>query len=216
MSLQLCDVTLRYPAPRSQQQHATLGPLTLDVPRGAVTSLVGASGCGKSSAVRLLAGLVAPTSGQVRYDGQPLTAARRLPGHTALMTQHPRAAADPRMRIGRALTLAGAARQRDVDVATLLDEVGLDAQFATRMPHELSGGQLARAMLARALAQQPEFLLADEVTSHLDPMTTKHIAQVLTGRSADGLGVLLVTHDRTLASSLSQSVVELANGMVRA
>lgn len=210
MSLQLREACWSY-----EPGGVVLGPLTLSVERAQITAVVGESGSGKSTAISLLAGLLAPTSGEVVCDGAPVANRGRLVGHTAVLTQHPRAAADPRMRIGRALELTAKIGKHPVDVSKLLAEVGLDSGVASRLPGELSGGQLARAMLARALAQQPSYLLADEATGHMDPVTASRIAQVLKKRSESGLGVLLVTHDHALAAGLADSIVELRTGMVR-
>ena len=86
----------------------------------------------------------------------------------------------------------------------LAEEVGLDGSVLDRLPREVSGGQLQRLLLARALAQGPRYLLADEATAHLDPITSTAIADALRHRAADGLGILLVTHDHALAASLAE------------
>ena len=200
MSLVARQVAYTYPGANGAQ----VGPLDLEVRPGAVTALVGPSGSGKSTLTRLLAGLRAPSAGEVRCDDEPVRAGGRLSGHTALLTQHPLAAADPRMRLGDAIQLAARLRGRQVDAVALAEEVGLDGSALDRLPREVSGGQLQRLLLARALAQGPRYLLADESTAHLDPITSTAIADALRRRAADGLGILLVTHDHALAASLAE------------
>lgn len=200
MSLVGRQVAYTYPG----AQGAQVGPLDLEVRPGTVTALVGPSGSGKSTLTRLLAGLFAPSAGAVLCDDDPVRAGRRLGGHTALLTQHPLAAADPRMRLGDAIALAARLRGRQVDAPALAEEVGLDGAVLDRLPREVSGGQLQRLLLARALAQGPRYLLADEVTAHLDPITSPAIAEALRRRAAGGLGILLVTHDHALAASRAE------------
>ncbi|MBB1029154.1 ATP-binding cassette domain-containing protein, partial [Dietzia sp. DQ11-38-2] len=89
------------------------------------------------------------------------------------------------------------------------DEVGVDPVLLDRRPAEVSGGQLQRACLARALAQEPRYLIADEATAHLDPLSTVAIARALRRRADRGLGVLAITHDLRLARSWADEVREL-------
>lgn len=211
MSLDLCGAVFSFGVRGSGPQ---IGPLDLNVQPAAVTALVGPSGSGKSTAVKMLAGLLAPSGGAVTCEGKPVKNGRRLAGHTALLTQHPRAAADPHLTIGQALRLAARLGGADLDMDAALNEVGLDAAQAGWRPSELSGGQVQRAMLARALAQQPRYLLADEATAHLDPITGKAVAQVLRSRADAGMGVLLVTHDVHLAETIADRTYRMQEGEV--
>lgn len=165
----------------------------LEVRRGELLVLVGPSGAGKSTLLHAVAGLH-PVIGQVHARGT-----------VALLGQDPVAELNPAHSLGsavaRPLRLAGlqrrAARERAVE---LLAEVGLDLEFAGRRPGECSGGQRQRAALARALASNPDVLLADEPTSALDAATADAVLEVLDLRRAAGLAVLFVTHDEDVAA----------------
>ncbi|WP_143466945.1 ATP-binding cassette domain-containing protein [Lentzea kentuckyensis] len=160
----------------------------LEVRRGELVALAGPSGAGKSTLLHAVAGLH-PSTGRVRVDGT-----------LALLGQDPVAELNPAHSLGaavaRPLRLAGlgrhAARAR---AAELLAEVGLGREFAERRPGECSGGQRQRAALARALASDPDVLLADEPTAALDVATADAVLELLDHRRATGLAVFFVTHD---------------------
>ncbi|MCT2273873.1 ATP-binding cassette domain-containing protein [Dietzia cinnamea] len=210
MTLVAAGAAFRYPDSDTE----ALPPTDLSVAAGTITALVGPSGSGKTTLARLLAGLLAPTSGSVTVTGDG-TASEvrprrgRLPGHTALLDQDPAAAADPRLTLRRMIALPGRSRRIAVDVDSLAREVGLEASLLDRRPGEVSGGQLQRACLARALAQQPLYLLTDEATAHLDPESVALVLQVLRARADRGLGVLAITHDRDAAAGWADHVVTL-------
>lgn len=187
-----------------------LPPTHLIVRPGRITALVGPSGCGKTTVAHLLAGLLVPDSGSVTAGGVDVRRRRgRLPGHTALLDQDPVSASDPHLTLRRALTLSASVRGVPVDPDALAIEVGLDPELLDRRPAEVSGGQLQRACLARALAQAPRYLIADEATAHLDPLSTAAIARTLRRRADGGLGVLAITHDLRLAERWADDVVTL-------
>ncbi|MBM7232079.1 ATP-binding cassette domain-containing protein [Dietzia cinnamea] len=210
MTLVATGAAFRYPGCSAE----ALPPTDLTVAAGTITALAGPSGSGKTTLARLLAGLLTPTAGSVivTEDG---TASEvrprrgRLPGHTALLDQDPAAAADPRLTLRRMIALPGRSRRIAVDVDSLAREVRLEASLLDRRPGEVSGGQLQRACLARALAQQPRYLLADEATAHLDPDAAAVVLEVLRARTDRGLGVLAITHDRDAAAGWADHVVTL-------
>lgn len=222
MTLSARGVAFRHAGPGG----FVLPPTDLTVRGGRVTALVGPSGSGKTTLAHLLAGLLTPTAGTVtatdepgtQTDGQGSRAARprrgRLPGHTALLEQDPMASADPRMTLRRMIALPGRLRGSAVDVDALAREVGLDPGLLDRRPGQVSGGQLQRACLARALAQRPRYLIADEVTAHLDPESTGVIAAVLRARADRGLGVLAITHDQRLAAEWADVVHTMGGAAV--
>jgi peptide/nickel transport system ATP-binding protein len=205
MTLLADQVTFRRPGGGFE-----LPPAGLAVCPGRITALVGPSGCGKTTLAHLLAGLLEPHSGSVTADGVPVRRRRgRLPGHTALLDQDPVAATDPYLPLRRTISLPASLRGLAVDLDALAGEVGLDPELLDRRPAEVSGGQLQRACLARALAQSPRYLIADEATAHLDPMSTASVADALRRRADGGLGVLAITHDLRLAERWADEVVEL-------
>ena len=210
MTLAAVGVAFRYPGADAE----ALPPTDLAVAAGTITALVGPSGSGKTTLARLLAGLLAPTSGSVTVTEAGVASEvrprrGRLPGHTALLDQDPAAAADPRLTLRRMIALPGRSRRIAVDVDSLAREVGLETSLLDRRPGEVSGGQLQRACLARALAQQPLYLLTDEATAHLDPESVALVLQVLRARADRGLGVLAITHDRDAAAGWADHVVTL-------
>lgn len=171
------------------------------------TGLMAPSGAGKTTLLRTLALLHAPSAGQVRLEGRvvrgtghqvPPALRRRI----AYVPQDPRQAVDPRWRLGRTvsepLRLAG----RSVDVASvprLLELVGLDPELADRRPDEVSGGQLQRVVLARAIAMDADYLLLDEPTSMVDAGTSRAVvAAVHEHQHRTGCGVLVASHDEEL------------------
>jgi iron(III) transport system ATP-binding protein len=196
-----------------------LGSVDLILSPGTVTAVVGASGCGKTTLLRLVAGFETPDAGtisisgrQVAGPGQSTPAHRRDVGYVAQD-----GALFPHLTVGQniAYGLDGAARSAAVRarVAELLDTVALDDSFARRRPHELSGGQQQRVALARALARQPVLMLLDEPFSALDAglraSTRKAVAQLLVDA---GVTTLLVTHDQEEALSMASQVAVMREG----
>ncbi|MBC7799147.1 MAG: ATP-binding cassette domain-containing protein [Gemmatimonadaceae bacterium] len=158
------------------------------IPRGETLALVGESGCGKSTIARLAVGLYEPSGGEIRFEGQNLSAARAQPDLRRRMNmifQDPYASLNPRWRVAdivaepiRAFRLL---QGRDVldRVGQLLAQVGLSPRDGERYPHEFSGGQRQRVSIARALSSEPEFLVADEPTSALDVSVQAQILNLM-------------------------------------
>ncbi len=161
---------------------------SFEIERGTTLALVGESGCGKSTVARMAVGLLPPSAGEIRFEGQPLSLARRraaLRRRMNMIFQDPYASLNPRWRVRdivaepiRAFRLA---RRREVParVARLLVQVGLSANDGERYPHEFSGGQRQRVSIARALASEPEFLVCDEPTSALDVSVQAQILNLM-------------------------------------
>ncbi len=197
----------------------------IDVRSGTAVGIIGESGSGKSTLVRILLGLDAPTTGSVEFDGRPVDAragARSL--HwlrraTGIVFQDPYASLDPRMNVGRivgeplwALGIAGDRRAR---VREVLVDVGLEADMATRYPHEFSGGQRQRIALARALVHRPLLLVGDEPLSALDVTVRAQILEVLRGlRAAQDLTLLMVSHDIGVVQNLCDEVIVMKDGRI--
>jgi putative ABC transport system ATP-binding protein len=196
-----------------------LDGLTLDLPRGGFTALIGPSGAGKTSLLRLLNRLDDPVSGTVEFLGQPLTEVpvRALRRRVGFVFQAPvMFAGTVRANLGVAQRLGDAAEPlADGEVARLLELVELDAGFADRIAADLSGGEKQRVALARALVTQPEVLLLDEPTAALDPEVADRLVHTLAHlRETTGLTMIVVTHRLREARVAATWVVMLEAGRV--
>jgi ABC-type proline/glycine betaine transport system ATPase subunit len=197
----------------SRDGRAVLTEATLSLPRGA-SCVAGPSGCGKSSTLRLLNRLADPDSGRVRYGGRdvreldPLALRREV----SLVPQLP-ALLDG--TVEENIRFAARLARTEPDPARLLDLTGLDASFADRAASRLSVGEQQRAMLARALATEPDVLLLDEPTSALDPEARGAVEATLTHlRELVDVSIVLVTHDLEQARRMADWVVRLDSGRV--
>jgi putative ABC transport system ATP-binding protein len=187
-----------------------LDDVALEVPDGGgVTVLQGPSGSGKSTLLRLLNRLEAPHAGVVRYRGEDL-AARDVLAHRREVGMVFQA---PVLFPGTVADNLAVARPVDPP-HELLERAGLPASFLTREAGTLSGGEAQRACLARALATRPRVLLMDEPTSALDPDATAVIEGLTRELAADGIPVVLVSHDAAQAQRLGDRIVRLAAGRV--
>ena len=203
-----------------------LDGVSFDIVRGETLSLVGESGCGKTTCARTLLGVYEPTEGSVLWNGQDtksLTRARRTDfrRRNQMIFQDPYASLDPRMTVAelieegrkRHFSESVAARRDHVD--ELLDTVGLTADFAARFPHELSGGQRQRVGIARALALEPEFLACDEPIAALDVSIQAQILNLLLRLQKErGLTYLMISHDLTMVRHISDRVAVLYLGSI--
>jgi putative ABC transport system ATP-binding protein len=197
-----------------------LHPLTLQIPRGQFVAVVGPSGSGKSTLLGLVAGLDAPTSGQVIIDGVDITrldedALARLRGEKigfVFQFFHLIPSLTAHENVSVPMEIAGAADARE-RARALLEEVGLTGR-AHHYPSQLSGGEQQRVALARALANDPPIVLADEPTGNLDTSNGRHILELLrTIHSSRGTTIMLVTHDAELAA-IADSRLVLRDGKV--
>jgi peptide/nickel transport system ATP-binding protein len=193
------------------------------IERGDTLGLVGESGSGKSTIARMVLGLVAPTSGNVTFDGQPITGApqslRSIRRQMQPVVQDPFAALNPRMRVAEIvaepLVIHRAAEKKDLRAksAELLRAVGLDESALTRYPHEFSGGQRQRINIARALALRPEFLVLDEPVSALDVSVGAQIVNLLRDLQREfQLTYLFISHSMPLVRYLSTNIAVLRRG----
>jgi len=203
-----------------------LDDVSLSIDEGDSLGLVGESGAGKSTILRLLLGLATPLGGQVLFEGTALNPRdraqmRRFRASVQPIFQDPYSSLDPRQRIDRivgeplrSLGLAsGADAQRRISEA--LDAVGLPADTARRYPHEFSGGQRQRIAIARAVVSRPRVLLADEPVSALDVTTRVQVLELLDRlRRENGLSLVMVSHDLTAIASACDRTVVLQNGRV--
>ena len=188
------------------------------VPRGGCLSLVGESGCGKSTIARLVTGLYQPSGGLLRFapgrDGQPLTA--------QMIFQDPYASLNPRWRVEdiiaeplRELRLRESEAEIRARVADLLQTVGLSPADGSKYPHEFSGGQRQRISIARALAGEPEFLVCDEPTSALDVSVQAQILNLMRElQDRMGLTYLFISHDLSVVRHMSDRIAVMYLGRI--
>jgi peptide/nickel transport system ATP-binding protein len=203
-----------------------LDDVTIEVPRGHTVAIVGESGSGKSTTARAITGLLAPSKGQVLFNGKPLPP--RLKERSIdqlqkiqMIYQMADTAMNPRQTvrdiIGRPLEfyLGLRGRERDQRLLELLEMIELDETFIDRLPAELSGGQKQRICIARALAASPELIICDEVTSALDQIVQKGILELLLRLQRElGLTYIFITHDIATVKAISDQIVVMLEGRV--
>ncbi|MBL6456955.1 ATP-binding cassette domain-containing protein [Belnapia sp. T6] len=191
--------------------------VSFDIPKGTTLSLVGESGCGKSTVARLVVGLYRPSRGRVLFEGVELERARAVAEQRRRMQmifQDPYASLNPRWRVKdivaepiRAFGLVkGAAEQQEM-VGRLLTQVGLSPADGEKFPHEFSGGQRQRISIARALSSNPDFLVCDEPTSALDVSVQAQILNLMKDlQQRLGLTYLFISHNLSVVRQVSDRI----------
>ncbi|MBB5916102.1 peptide/nickel transport system ATP-binding protein [Nocardia transvalensis] len=232
--LAVSHLSVDYAAAGPHDGRPVVSDVSFTVGRGDVVAVVGQSGSGKSTIARAILGLLPEggriVAGNVRIDGLDVTRLGRRRwrgirgGTVGFVPQDPLGSLDPLKRVGsqiaevlvaHGIARPRAARRRAVE---LLDRVGIDAPEARarQYPHELSGGQQQRALIAIAVAGDPDLLIADEPTSALDVTVQRRILDLLDDlRRERGLGIVFITHDLALAEHRSTRVVVLSDGVIR-
>jgi ABC-type oligopeptide transport system ATPase subunit len=200
--------------------------VTFTIARGETLALVGESGSGKTTTGRAILRLLEPTAGSVTFDGtnvltlerEPL---RKLRRKMQIVFQDPNTSLDPRMRVGRTVREGIEAHQiaegadADARVARALEEVGLRAGDAARLPHEFSGGQRQRIAIARALAVEPEFVVLDEAVSALDVTVQAQVLALLMQLQRDrGLTYLFIAHNLAVVERIATRVAVMYLGRI--
>ena len=200
--------------------------VSFDIPRGQTVAIVGESGSGKSTTANLLLGLETPTGGRILVGDQDLTTMSRretfaLRRRVQPVFQNPYASLDPRYTVERSVAeplkvhRVGTPDSRRERVRTLLDQVALDADLATRLPHELSGGQRQRVAIARALALEPDIVVLDEAVSALDVIVQAQILDLLAElQNRLGLTYLFISHDLAVVRLVSDEVHVMRAGRI--
>ncbi|MFI5911916.1 ATP-binding cassette domain-containing protein [Dactylosporangium sp. NPDC051541] len=203
-----------------------LSDVSVTVSRGQTHALVGESGCGKSTTLRIALGLEAATSGSIVLDGTeiaglPWSRARPLRRKAQLVHQDPFAALDPRFTVRQTVTeplvafRIGDRRSRTARARELLDQVALPSSFLERRPTELSGGQRQRVAIARSLALHPELLMLDEPVSALDVLVQDQILRLLVElQQSLGLSYLFVSHDLAVVAQIAHTVSVMRGGRI--
>ncbi|WP_063587677.1 ABC transporter ATP-binding protein [Achromobacter ruhlandii] len=200
-----------------------LNGIDLHVKPREVVAVVGGSGSGKSTLGRAIAGLLAPTSGQILFRDQPVS--RRSPAwrdyrlNCQMVFQDPYSSLDPRMTIGELVgeglrmlvDMPAADKRRRVD--EVLAEVGLGSEYAKRFPHELSGGQRQRVAIARAVVRRPSFVIADEPVSALDVTVRAQVLDLFADlQERHGFSCLFISHDLGVVEQVADRVVVMRDG----
>lgn len=233
--LEIRDLHLRFPLGRSPADVLggrpgrvvnALNGVSLDLMRGETLGVVGESGCGKSTLARCIVRLHTPSEGEIRFDGKDVFAGdqrrdRAYNRRVQMMFQDPYSSLNPRMTTGQ--ILAEALRVHDMRpeadiparVAELLELVRLPQDVRHRLPHEFSGGQRQRIAIARALAVEPEVLIADELVSALDVSVQAQVVNLLLElQETLDLSILFVAHDLRLVRHLSNRVAVIYLGRI--
>ena len=222
LRLSLPDMT-RKPLIGAAPRLEILKGLDFTVPKGAILGIVGGSGSGKSTLGRALVRLLEPTGGAIRFAGTDIThmselTLRPLRRRFQMIFQDPMSSLNPRHRV--ATIIAEPMRLHGFDdvparTARALDHVGLPRAFAIRYPHELSGGQRQRVGIARAIALEPEFILADEIVSGLDVSSQAHVLNLLETLVRElGLTLAFISHDLSVIRRLCSRVLVMQHGVI--
>ncbi len=211
---------------RRRSSVAAVQDVSFDVARGRTVGLVGESGSGKSSIGAVVLGLVAPTGGEVRFDGEPLSRRDRtsrevLARRIQAVFQDPFGSMNPARQIGQTLaeplhySLKLSREQARERITQALHDVAMDVEALTRYPSQFSGGQLQRLAIARALVVEPDFIVCDEAVSALDLSVQAQVVNLLEGLSRTrGLAYLFISHDLSVVQHISDEIVVLYRGSV--
>lgn len=224
--LELRGIWKTYGARRRKPGVVAVRGVNLIVEAGTTLGLVGESGSGKSTLGRIITGLETADSGTVEFhakdDGESSSSrSRNLRRDLQIVFQDPYSSLDPSWTIGSTLKEPlknfGVCNRHDMDdtVEKLLDQVGLDAATANRLPSELSGGQRQRVAIARALAPNPRLIVADEAVSALDVSTQAEVVNLLNRLKRDlGLTYVFISHDMSVIRHFSDNVAVMQSGEI--
>jgi len=200
--------------------------LSLEIRKGEILGLVGESGSGKTTLGKTILHLYKPDAGEIMYQGEDVSRLshkelRKLRRNMQIVFQDPYSSLEPRMKVeeiiaeGLEIHGIGDRHSRKVRINELMEVVGLDAEYTARYPHELSGGQRQRISIARALALEPEFLVADEPVSALDVSVQAQIINLFAElRRKFNLTLLFISHDLSVVKHISDRIAVMYLGRI--
>lgn len=198
MRLEAKNISYRY----GEKFPWILNNVSISVDEGERVGLVGPSGYGKSTLLRLMAGYLKPASGEILLDQKPLPKTGICP--VQLIYQHPEKAINPRWKMKKVLEESGMFRKE------VMEALGIEEDWLGRYPRELSGGELQRFCVARSLFHGTHFLLADEMSTMLDVITQAQIWNLMLKEVTERkLGLLMVTHNKALADRVCTRIIDL-------
>lgn len=198
MLLEVKNISYRY----NEKSPWILEDISFTIDSNERVALVGPSGYGKSTLAKIISGYIKPDKGEVLWDGKPIPNNIYCP--IQMIYQHPEKAVNPRWKMSKILNEAW-----EVD-EHLLNEMGIEKSWLSRWPNELSGGELQRFCIARALGPETRFLVCDEISTMLDVITQAQIWNFLLKISKENeLGMLVVTHNMDLANRVCNRIIEL-------
>ncbi len=198
MSLDVRNIYYKYP----RQKDWVLEDFSLSVEPGTVTSLVGPSGYGKSTLGKIMAGQIRPSKGEITVDDAPIIDNAYC--NVQLIYQHPELAVNPRWRMRKVL------EEVDDINEDMMARLGVSERFLDRFPLELSGGELQRFCVLRALKPETRYIIADEISTMLDTITQAQIWNVILDFAREhNIGILAITHNENLAGAISDRIVRL-------
>lgn len=195
MQLEVKNVSFAY-----VKNKPILKDVSLSIDKGERVALVGPSGCGKSTLSKIIGGFLRPDSGTVEFEGQPIAKHEYCP--IQLIYQHPEKAINPRWKLGKTLTEAWEPDEE------FLHDMGIEKEWLTRYPVELSGGEMQRFCIARAMGPKTKFVIADEMSTMLDVITQAQIWELMIKAvKKRNMGMLVVTHNMELAKHICTRVI---------
>ena len=198
MQIEARNISFRY----RENTPWILKDVSLKIEEGERVGLVGPSGYGKSTLVKILAGYLKPTKGEVLLDGKPLPKKGVSP--VQLIYQHPEKAINPRWKMKKVLQESGMFRDE------VMDALGIERDWLERYPRELSGGELQRFCIARALGRRTKILLADEISAMLDLITQSQMWNFLLEEAGGReIGMVVVSHSEELLDRVCTRIMEL-------